>query len=140
MRHVDRYFLVLSSVFLILGVSLGIWMGIAHDFQYAPVHAHINLLGFASMAVFGIVYRLYPELGRSKLAVIHLALAAPSALLFPIGIYLSIAHGNPGLAIAASLMWFAGTLLFFANLVRGFAFAKDEMSADGAMTQDLRHA
>src|SRR6478735_11209231 len=67
MRRIDRYFLLLSSVFLILGVSLGIGMGIAHDFQYAPVHAHINLLGFVSLAVFGIVYRLYPELGRSKM-------------------------------------------------------------------------
>ena len=140
MRRIDRYFLLLSSVFLILGVSLGIGMGIAHDFQYAPVHAHINLLGFASMAVFGIVYRLYPELGRSKLAAVHLGLAAPSALLFPIGIYLSIAQDNPGLAIVASLLWFAGALVFFANLVRGLVLAKEETSASGAMTQDLRHA
>lgn len=74
------------------------------------------------------------------MATFHLGLAAPSALLFPVGIYLSIAHGNPGLAIVASLMWFAGTLLFFGNLVRGFVFAKDELSAGGAMAQDLRHA
>lgn len=138
MNRVDRYFLLLSAACLIAGVSLGIGMGIAHDFQFAPVHAHINLLGFVSLAVFGIVYKLYPELGRSRLAAAHLAVAAPSAVLFPLGIYLSIAHDNPGLAIAASLLWFAGTLCFFANLTRAFVFARDERPH--ALQPDLRPA
>jgi hypothetical protein len=43
--------------------------------------------------------------------------------MFPAGIYFSVAHGAPGLAIGASLLWFVGAVLFFANLVRTFVFA-----------------
>ena len=138
MKRVDQYFLTLSAACLIAGVALGIGMGIAHDFQFAPVHAHINLLGFVSLAVFGIVYRLYPELGASRLAALHLAVAAPSAVACPGGIYLSIAHEAPGVAIGASLLWFAGALLFFANLVWNFLLARSPDAVRAAT--ELRQA
>lgn len=118
MNRVDLKFLLLAGLMLIAGVGLGIQMGISHDFQLAPVHAHINLVGWASLALFGIVYRLYPKMARSRLAGLHFILAAPSALMFPIGIGLSIMAGRPLVAIVASLLWFAGVLLFFANLIR----------------------
>lgn len=118
MNRVDLKFLLLAAMMLVAGVGLGIRMGIAHDFQLAPVHAHINLVGWASLALFGIVYRLYPKMAQSRLAGLHFILAAPSALMFPLGIALSITAGRPLVAIVASLLWFAGVLVFFANLVR----------------------
>ncbi|HTU11629.1 MAG TPA: hypothetical protein VMG08_12120, partial [Allosphingosinicella sp.] len=45
-------------------------------------------------------------------------LAAPAAILFPLGIALSILAEQPLVAIVASLLWFAGVLLFLVNLVR----------------------
>jgi hypothetical protein len=123
MLRIDTAFMLVASACLIVGVSMGIAMGVAHDFQFAPVHAHLNLLGWASLALFGLTYKAYPMLANSRLALIHLALSSVSALLFPAGIYFSIAHGAPGLAIGASLVWFLGALLFFANLVRSFVFA-----------------
>jgi hypothetical protein len=118
MPRIDVCFLLLAAICLLCGVSLGIWMGIAHDFQFAPVHAHINLLGWASLALFGLVYRSYPQLGQSWLALAHFVLAAPTAVAFPVGIYLSIAHEKPAVAIIASLVWFVSVLLFLAGLVR----------------------
>ncbi len=118
MNRVDLKFLVLAALMLVAGVGLGIHMGIAHDFLLAPVHAHINLVGWASLALFGIVYRLYPEMAQSRLAGLHFILAAPSAVMFPLGIALSILAGRPLLAIVASLLWFTGVLLFLTNLVR----------------------
>src|SRR5215210_8157456 len=123
MRRIDLYFLILAALCLITGVVLGIGMGIAHDFQFSPVHAHLNLLGWASLALFGLTYRAYPMLANSRIALIHLAVSGVSALMFPAGIYFSVAHGAPGLAIGASLLWFVGAVLFFANLVRTFVFA-----------------
>ena len=35
------------------GMSLGIWMGMHEDFTLAPVHAHINLLGWVTLALYG---------------------------------------------------------------------------------------
>lgn len=39
------------------GMGLGIWMGVAHDFTLAPVHAHINLLGWVTLSLFGLYHR-----------------------------------------------------------------------------------
>ncbi|MFL5005018.1 MAG: hypothetical protein ACJ8DU_11470 [Microvirga sp.] len=123
MRHVDTSFILTATACLIGGVSMGIFMGIAHDFQFAPVHAHLNLLGWTSLALFGLVYKAWPALAHSRIALAHFAVSVPSALVFPVGIYLSIAHQSPGLAIGASLLWLMGVLLFFANLLRVFVFA-----------------
>jgi len=128
MKNVDLKFLVLAALMLVVGVGLGIRMGIAHDFMLAPVHAHINLVGWVSLALFGIVYRLYPEMAESRLAGLHFILAAPSAVMFPVGIAMSILAGRPLVAIVASLLWFAGVLLFLVNLVRQ-AFRTAPMSA-----------
>ena len=118
MNRLDLKFLLLAALMLTAGVGMGIYMGIAHDFRLAPVHAHINLVGWASLALFGIVYRLYPEMAASRLAGLHFILAAPAALMFPIGIALSILAERPLVAIVAALLWFAGVLFFLTNLVR----------------------
>jgi hypothetical protein len=118
MNRLDLKFLLLAALMLIVGVGMGIHMGIAHDFRLAPVHAHINLVGWASLALFGIVYRLYPEMAKSPLAGLHFILAAPAAIMFPIGIALSILAERPLVAIVAALLWFAGVLLFLVQLVR----------------------
>lgn len=117
MKRVDLSFLLLGSLMLVVGVVLGVIMGATHDFQLSPVHAHVNLVGWASLALFGLTYRAYPEMSRSRLAKLHLALAAPSAVLFPVGIYFAALYGQPALAIGASLFWLAGCLLFVTQLV-----------------------
>jgi hypothetical protein len=43
-------------------------MAAKHDFQFAPVHAHINLIGFACHAIFGMAYRQWPVMKASRLA------------------------------------------------------------------------
>jgi cbb3-type cytochrome oxidase subunit 1 len=113
MRRMDIYFLLLAALCLILGVCLGIFMGIKEDFQLAPVHAHINLLGWASLALFGVIYRAFPELSASRLAKVHFWLSAPSAPVFPIGIYLASMHQITIVAIIASFLWLAGAVVFF---------------------------
>jgi cbb3-type cytochrome oxidase subunit 1 len=118
MRRYDLPFLILASVSLLIGVFMGIWMGIVHDFQFAPVHAHLNLLGWVSMALFGIAYRVYPTLHDSPLAHVHFALASVGATVLPIGIGLSIAETTPVVAIAGSFIWLAAVVVFLLNLVR----------------------
>jgi hypothetical protein len=121
MRRFDLYFLLLAAVSLVVGVGMGVFMGMTHDFTLMPVHAHLNLLGWTSLALFGLVHRAYPQLGDRWTARLHLALAAPSAFLLPAGIAVSIMMESPVLAIVASLMWLAGCLVFLGQLV-GLAF------------------
>ncbi len=122
MQRIDVMFILLAAFMLVCGVSMGVYMGVVHDFSLAPIHAHTNLVGWASLALFGIVYRIFPELKERRLAAVHLGLAAPAALAFPLGIYLAIFAEWPFLSIVAALAWLAGCLIFLAQLV-GLAFA-----------------
>ena len=117
MNRLDLKFLLLGAIMLTAGVTLGVVMGIRHDFSLAPVHAHINLVGWASLSLFGIVYKLYPEMARSRLAALHFILAAPAAVMFPIGIALSMLYDRPLVAVAAALLWLAGTVLFLIQMI-----------------------
>ena len=117
MNRLDLKFLLLGAIMLTAGVTLGIVMGIRHDFALAPVHAHINLVGWASLSLFGIVYKLYPELARSRLAAVHFILAAPAAMMFPIGIALSMLYDRPLVEIVAAFLWLAGVILFLIQII-----------------------
>ena len=65
-------FLRLSVLFVVLGVSLGYWMGATHNFIVSPVHAHINLLGWVSMFLYGLFYRVFPEAAQGWLPKAHI--------------------------------------------------------------------
>ena len=64
-------FIKIAVVYLLVGTSLGVYMGMKEVFTLAPVHAHLNLLGWVSLALIGIVYHLYPAAGETRLARIH---------------------------------------------------------------------
>ncbi len=118
MTKLPIWFLVAAAACLVCGVTLGIAMGIAHDFHLAPVHAHLNLVGWASLALMGLTYRGFPELAvRRGPALAQFWLSAGSALAFPFGIWMAIDLDTPVLAIIAGLVWFAGAVLFLARLV-----------------------
>lgn len=118
MKRVDVYFLLLATGLLICGALLGIVMGAREDFQLTPVHAHLNLAGWASLALFGLTYRAYPELAVTRLARYHLIVSATASVLLPIGIGLAVLRNSPGLAIVASILWLLGVLIFGVQLLR----------------------
>src|SRR5690242_15986816 len=118
MKRVDVYFLLLATVLLICGAVLGIVMGAREDFQLAPVHAHLNLAGWASLALFGLAYRAYPDLAATRLARYHFIISGTASVLLPIGIGFAVLRNSPGLAIVASILWLLGVLMFLVQLVR----------------------
>lgn len=130
MNRLSLSFLALAATSLVVGVGIGIAMGVAHDFGPTQEHAQLSLLGWASLALFGIVYRTWPGLAQGWLPRLHLAVSVPAALLFPVGIYLSVEREAPGATIGAALLWQAGALLFLANLAR--LALKDDVAAPEA--------
>jgi len=80
MDRIDIKFMALGAAMLVVGVAMGIYMGIVHDFQLSPVHAHVNLVGWVSLSLFGIVYKLFPELQARRMAKLHFMLAAPAGV------------------------------------------------------------
>ncbi|UOY91664.1 cbb3-type cytochrome c oxidase subunit I [Ectobacillus sp. JY-23] len=65
------HFIKISAIYLVVGVVLGMYMSIAHSYILTPVHVHINLLGWAAMAVAGILYHIFPDAAATRLGKIH---------------------------------------------------------------------
>ncbi len=107
--------LKLSVIYLIIGVGMGIAMGATHDFTLRPVHAHINLLGFVTLALAGLIYSVFPQAGQSKLAKVHfwlMNLALP-VMMIALGAVLT-GNGSMVPLLAASQIVAAGGILAFA--------------------------
>ncbi len=51
MPSIALMYMTSAAACLVAGVTMGIVMGITHDFALAPVHVHLNLLGWASLAL-----------------------------------------------------------------------------------------
>ena len=106
-RLSDR-FLQLGVVFALIGMGLGVWMGAAGAEILAPVHAHINLLGWASMMLYGLFYRVIPGASRGVLPVVHFWLAlAGLVLMIPTLWLLLLGHTavGPLLGVVSILLW-----------------------------------
>jgi hypothetical protein len=117
MRSIDRAFFILAVLMGLAGMLLGIQMGMAHDFQLVPVHTHINLVGWVSLALFAVGYRLgFAKTGG--LAVLHFWIAAAGAILLPLGIYLATTRQQEAVVIIGSLLVLASMLLFLVNVLR----------------------
>jgi cbb3-type cytochrome oxidase subunit 1 len=86
MRGIDGLFLRTAVIYVIAGMSLGIFMALSDDHSQMPTHAHMNLLGWASMALYAVVYRVWPEAMRSPLARWHFWIANLGTLVVVIGV------------------------------------------------------
>ena len=63
-----------AIVWLILGIAAGLQMAISGDHGAFPAHAHINLLGWVTSAIFGGYYALNPAKAARKIAMVHYGL------------------------------------------------------------------
>ncbi|WP_324617386.1 hypothetical protein [Microvirga alba] len=110
-------FLRTGALAAIFGMGLGISMGITQDHTLRSVHAHINLVGWASMFLFGLYYHVVPA-ADSKLAKIHYYVALPGFLAMMAGVAgLMLGNGSfEPLAIVGSLVTFASMLIFAWNV------------------------
>ena len=71
MKGIDRLWVLTGLVFLLVGMGLGLKMAIMQDFAMHGLHAHLNLLGFVLMTLFGLCYRNWPKMQEGMLATVH---------------------------------------------------------------------
>jgi hypothetical protein len=114
MPQVSDMFFKAAAVFLIIGLSMGLQMAISGSHNVIGAHAHANLLGWVTMAIFGGYYALNPAKAATRLARTHFWIYVPSvAVMVPslYLLYLGYAAFEPLVAVS-SLTAFAGVLLF----------------------------
>jgi len=80
----------ISAVYFVIGVGFGLYMSMAHSYEFVGVHAHVNLLGWLSLAVIGAIYSIYPELAATKLAKTHFWLHNIALPVMMIGLFFLI--------------------------------------------------
>ncbi len=112
-------FLRIAVVYLFVGATLGLYMGITERFTLAPVHAHLLLLGWASLALAGIVYHLYPGASSTRLARLHFWLHNLGLPVFMIGLGMMLTGtGGAGPIVGiAAIVVLCGLGLFALNIL-----------------------
>ena len=118
MKRIDAIYVTIGIVYLIAGMVLGIAMGMRQDFQLAPVHAHLNLVGFVSHCTFGLVHRAWPALRAGMIASVQFWLFVLGTPLFVAGIAASILGGTIVLAVIGSVLVLFGALVFLVMMLR----------------------
>lgn len=120
MQEYSKRWIFAAVIWFCLGVALGVHMGKSGDHVLFPVHAHINLLGWVSLALIGVIYHFFPVAGASRLATAQFWLynGALAVMMGALAVYL---RGNqdmgPLLGISSMLLLaivvtFAGNVLW----------------------------
>lgn len=112
---ISRNFLLIGSLYLLLGVGIGSYMGASGKHDLAPLHAHINLLGFTLMTLFGLAYRLVPNLAGGWQATAHFWLHQIGALVLLISLFL-LMTGRVAEAVIGPVFPLAEALIFLGIL------------------------
>ena len=110
-----------AIVFVVAGMIWGIVMAISEDHSAMPAHAHLNLLGWVSLFLFGIYYKLHPSLEDAKSAMAQIWIWIIGTIVLAIGVAM-VHTGHPtGDPIAAigSFIVLLDALLFGWLVYRG---------------------
>ena len=127
---VSNNFLRLGVLSALVGMALGVWMGANQDFTLRPVHAHVNLLGFASMMLFGLFYRAFPAAGRGWMALTHFGLSVVGFLILMPSLTLMMLQRPPFMpAMIASEIMLVGSMALFVIIVFKATMAREDAPA-----------
>ena len=103
-----------AVVLAVAGMVWGLVMAISGDHSTMPAHAHLILLGWVSLFLFGIFYHLHPSIDRSRTALIQVWIWIAGTLCVTLGVALihsGHAIGDP-FAAAGSMTVLTDMLLF----------------------------
>ena len=137
-----KAFIRASLVWFALGIVLGVAMAAYPPWVvYRPAHAHMNVVGFITMMVFGVGYQLLPRLfghglHNRTLAFAHVWLANGGLALMVIGFSLAphIGRTSAWATAGGGLLFATGALSFVYNMWRTFN-AADARARARAMAQ-----
>jgi hypothetical protein len=117
MQSVGTWFFTVAALCATVGMAWGIQMAATHDHLLSPAHAHLNLVGWVTMGLFGLYYRLTPA-AAGRLAWVHFALALAGVLSMVPGIALAILGQTEALAVAGAFLTIASMVIFVVTVLR----------------------
>lgn len=118
MKGIAFAFFATGVVAVTLGMLWGVQMSISHDHALAPAHAHLNLVGWVTMGLFGTYYAITPQAAASGLAKLHYLVALLGVIAMVPGIALAISGQGEAFAAIGSLLTLASMLIFLFTVSR----------------------
>jgi hypothetical protein len=121
MPRVSYAFFTLGVLCVLSGMFLGMHMGASQDFALRDVHAHLNLVGWASLSIMGGFYALDRGAPR-RLAWANFGFSGLGAVVLPLGIAFIVSGKPVGglLAMAGGLFALLGMACFLASVLTGW--------------------
>jgi len=98
---------------VVAGMIWGIIMAVSHDHSAMPAHAHLNLLGWVSLFLFGLFYHLHPAIDRSRAALVQVAVWIVGTVILTFGVGLLHTGHDIGQPFAAG-----GSFIVLASMLQ----------------------
>ena len=126
MKNIAFVFFATAAIAVTIGMAWGIQMSASGDHTLGGAHAHLNLVGWVTMALFGVYYLLTPSAAASVLSRVHYALALAGLVTLVPGIVLAITRQGETLAKFGSVVTILSMLVFLYTVFRhGFGARQD---------------
>lgn len=130
--RISDFCFVMATLSALVGMGLGIVMGISQDFTLAPAHAHLNLLGWVTMAIYGLYHR---SIGRTKGVAgwLQVGSGALGAVLMTLGLAVYLSTGTDKafpMVVAGSLLVAVAMLMFLGLVVTDLMRVRPSSAAD----------
>ncbi|WP_136634469.1 hypothetical protein [Pseudooceanicola onchidii] len=103
---------IAAIISALIGMAWGIQMSASGDHSLSPAHAHLNLLGWVSLALFGAYYHLVPTAAQGILAKVQAGVAVLGVITIVPGIVQAVTGAGEGLAKIGSVLTILSMLLF----------------------------
>ncbi|MAW89121.1 MAG: hypothetical protein CMJ42_21595 [Phyllobacteriaceae bacterium] len=117
MRGTAFLFVATAALFVTIGMAWGIQMSASGNHMLAGAHAHLNLVGWVTMGLFGFYYHLVPTAGERMLAKVHYAVATLGVVTIVPGIVMAITQQGETLAKIGSVLTILSMLIFLYTVV-----------------------
>ncbi|MBE3553553.1 MAG: cytochrome-c oxidase [Thermicanus sp.] len=122
-----------AVIYFLIGLCFGVYMSSMQDFRFGSLHAHINLLGWASTALFGAIYSLYPRAGHHILAKWHFWLHNIGAPFFLLFLFFLLITGDVRFEwgiIPCAILIILGAVTLLVNVFMNVSDAKNETASN----------
>ena len=118
MSRISNAFFAAAVLYLLAGIGLGVFMGASSDHTLRPLHAHINLLGWASLGLMGAFYGVAGERAGARLGWAIFIVCNLGNLALLSSLYVILTGGKPLLPvlIGSQFAIVLGVLMFGASV------------------------
>lgn len=121
MPRISHLYFGAAAIFLLFGIAMGMHMSITHNHNVIPAHAHVNLLGWVTCALFGTYFALNQAGSSTRLAWVQFGVYLVGLVLMLPSLYFLIlgnAAMEPLVAIG-SILTSLGVVLFAVVVLAG---------------------